>query len=129
MSAQAIIALTLTGLATFKRRDLNLHTGVPVVVKRGDTIGVSEDVAEQLLNPDNITRDADHNEIPFFTVAAEGTKLAYDFVTKPDVVVPEPKGERSTTHDLSILPKTEQLSAEHVADKIRPPVRGQRRGK
>lgn len=120
-----IIALTLTGLATFKRRDLNLNTGVPVVIKQGETIGVTEAMAESLLDEDNVRRNSDHEEIPYFTVAAEGAPLTYDFVTPLPVPEPVEPGVRTTAHDDSALPKVQVLTNEHVKAQARP-ARGQR---
>lgn len=120
----AAIALTLAGQASFTRRDLTGADGVPVVIKKGETILVTEQMAEQLSGDDYGTHDNDNEFHPWFKVAAEDAKVTHDFVNVGPAVAENVELSGTVTHDLESLPKTESVAEKARISRV--PTRAQR---
>ncbi len=99
------VLLTLVNLAQFQRRDLADGSGLPVTIKRGETIKVTEAIATQLTSDDNVNLNGDDEPISWFLPAKDGAEVTYDFT-----VAPTPPGELSVAHDMSFRDNEKPIS-------------------
>jgi hypothetical protein len=120
----ATVLLTLANIGSFTRADLKDVSGIPVTVAKGETIRVTEDIADQLLGDDymHVSGGEDGDQFEdrrYFHVAAEGTKVAYDFTADQTKAKEAIAAGAVATHDLSELPEevpltqAEQPKAKH----------------
>lgn len=120
-AAIAAVLLTLVGAQQFRRRDLKGVDGITAEIRKGDTIRVTEETADKLTAEAYGTHDGDNDYKPYFVVAAEGTVAKYDFTVPFAEKVAAEKAARTTTHDLTTLPKTEELSGANVPKRSQRP--------
>ena len=120
MTTAITAVLTLIGLKNFSRRDLlDPTSGLPIQIERNQTIRVSEEVADQLLDDEYSTssggEDGDdfiyNNWFRLEEDVSNTDKVTYDFtVPKTPPPVAAPAAPITTEHDLESLPEIKLLS-------------------
>ena len=96
--------LQLVNLDKFSRTGLNLPTGVPVILSRGEYFRVEDGVADQLLADENCNFDGDDNPQPWFVAVEDETvAVAYDFTLPPVEKVEYGTPEGSVEHSFEVL--------------------------
>lgn len=111
-TAKKIVLLTLVGAVQFRRRDLKGADGVTAEIRKGQVIAVTEDMADKLTDEQYGTHDADNDYRPYFKPADDDAKVDHDFTVPYAERIAA--AQRTVSHDLESLPKTDTLSGANI---------------
>lgn len=121
------VLLTLVGAKHFSRRDLKGPDGVTAGIKKGDTIAVTEAVADILTGEDYGTHDSDGDFHPMFKVNYdESAKLAFDFTVEPEAKTAAAPAPREVTHNDGEGSEVSAAQAASVGNQVAKRTTGQR---